>query len=177
MSRTCYFIIYSDIQWIMSEMVSQITSLTFFFYLIVCSCADQRKHQRSTSLAFVRGIHRWSVNSRLNKRLSKQSWCRWFETPSHSLWPHSNGVLIHSGAATMVRIPLQWRHNERNGVSNHRRLDCSLNRLFRRRSERTSKLCVTALCEGNPPVTGGFPSQRVRNGKNASSWGRHHAEI
>ena len=26
----------------------------------------------------------------LNKRLSKQSRCRWFETPSHSLWRHCN---------------------------------------------------------------------------------------
>ena len=29
----------------------------------VCSGADQRKHQSSTSLAFVRGIHRWPVDS------------------------------------------------------------------------------------------------------------------
>ena len=28
-----------------------------------CSGADQRKHQSSASLAFVRGIHRWPVNS------------------------------------------------------------------------------------------------------------------
>ena len=41
---------------------SQITSLTIV-YSTVYSGADQRKHQSSTSLAFVRGIHRWSVNS------------------------------------------------------------------------------------------------------------------
>ena len=29
----------------------------------IYSCADQRKHQSSASLAFVRGIHRWPVNS------------------------------------------------------------------------------------------------------------------
>ena len=29
---------------------------------------------------------------------------------------------------------LQWRHNERDSVSNHRRLNCLLNRLFRYRS-------------------------------------------
>ena len=52
---------------------------------------------------------------------------------------------------------LQWRHNERDGVSNHRCLDCLLNRLLRRRSKKTSKLRVTGLCEGNPPVTCGFP--------------------
>ena len=50
----------------MSVMVTQIFSLT-----IVCSNfywgADQRKYQSSVSLAFVRGIRRWSVNS-LHKR-------------------------------------------------------------------------------------------------------------
>ena len=40
----------------------QITSLTIV-YSIVYSDADQRKHQSSASLAFVRGIHRWPVNS------------------------------------------------------------------------------------------------------------------
>ena len=51
---------YTDV--IMTTMASQITSPT-----IVCStvysCADQRKHQSSASLAFVRGIHREPVNS------------------------------------------------------------------------------------------------------------------
>ena len=47
---------YSDI--IMSMMASQITSLTSV-YPIVYSGADQRKHQSSASLAFVR----WPVNS------------------------------------------------------------------------------------------------------------------
>ena len=32
-------------------------------YSIVCSGADQRKHQSSASLAFVREIYRWPVNS------------------------------------------------------------------------------------------------------------------
>ena len=46
----------------MSAMASQITSLTIL-YSTVYSSANQRKHQSSASLAFVRGIHRWSVNS------------------------------------------------------------------------------------------------------------------
>ena len=29
-------------------------------------------------------------DQRLNKQLSKQSWGWWFETPSRSLWRHSN---------------------------------------------------------------------------------------
>ena len=47
---------------IMASMVSQITSLTIV-YLAVYSGADQRKHQNSVSLAFVRGIHQGPVNS------------------------------------------------------------------------------------------------------------------
>ena len=51
---------YNDV--IMSTIASQITSLTIV-YSTVYSGADQRKHQSSASLAFVRGIHRWPVNS------------------------------------------------------------------------------------------------------------------
>ena len=46
---------------------------------------------------------------------------------------------------------LRWNHNERNGVSNHQPHDCLLNRLFRRRSKKTSKLRVPGLCDGNSP--------------------------
>ena len=51
---------YSDI--IMGEMASKITSLTIV-YSIAYSGADQRKHQSSMSLASVRAIDRWPVNS------------------------------------------------------------------------------------------------------------------
>ena len=47
---------------IMGAMAYQITSLTIV-YASVYSGADQRKHQSSASLAFVRGIHRGPVNS------------------------------------------------------------------------------------------------------------------
>ena len=57
-------------------------------------------------------------------------------------------------------MALQWRHNERDGVSNHLRLDCLFKGLFRRRSKKSSKLCVTGLCEGNSPVTGEFLTKR-----------------
>ena len=62
---------------------------------------------------------------------------------------------------TMRYLTLQWRHNERDGVSSHWRLDCLLNRLFKHRSKKTSKLRFIGLCEENPPVNGGFPSQRA----------------
>ena len=46
----------------MGAMASQITGVSMVCST-VCSGADQRKHQISASLAFVRGIHRWPVNS------------------------------------------------------------------------------------------------------------------
>ena len=51
---------YNDV--IMSAMASQITGV-LIVYSIVCSDVDQRKHQNFASNAFVRGIHRWPVNS------------------------------------------------------------------------------------------------------------------
>ena len=64
---------------------------------------------------FVRGNHRPPVNSphkgpvtrsfddlRLNKRLSKQSKSRWFETQACSLWRHNNDL------GPMRSYPLQW---------------------------------------------------------------------
>ena len=61
---------------------------------------------------FVWGIHRSTVNSQhkgqrrgalmfslictSNKRLSKQSWDWWFETPSRPLWRHCNDTHRHS---------------------------------------------------------------------------------
>ena len=46
------------------------------------------------------------------------------------------------------RKKLQRRHNEHNCVSNHRRHDCLLNRLFRRRSKKTPKLLVAGFVRG-----------------------------
>ena len=74
-------------------------------------------------------------------------------------------------------ITLQWCHNDGAMMSQITSLIivysivCSM-----RRSKKTSKLRVTGLCEGNPPVTGEFPAQRVSNAKNVSIWWRHHDE-
>ena len=47
---------------IMIVSASEITTVSMI-YSAVCLGTDQRKHQSSASLAFVRGIHRWPVNS------------------------------------------------------------------------------------------------------------------
>ena len=51
---------YNDV--IMGAKASQITSLMIVFSTVYLD-SDQRKHQSSASLAFVRGIHRRPVNS------------------------------------------------------------------------------------------------------------------
>ena len=74
---------------------------------------------------------------------------------------------------SFASFTLRWRHNEHDGVSNHQPHDCLLNRLFRRRSKKISKLHVTGHCAGNSPGTGEFPAQMTSNAENVSIWWRH----
>ena len=68
----------------MSAMASQITVVSNISSN-VCSGADQRKPQSSASLAFVRGIHLWSVHSPHKGRVTRKMalfhdvimWCDW----------------------------------------------------------------------------------------------------
>ena len=60
-----------------------------------------------------------------------------------------------------ANLTLQCPHNERDRVSDHQRLHCLLNRLFRCRSKKTSKLRFIGLCEGISLVTGEFLAQRA----------------
>ena len=69
---------------------------------------------------FVRGIHRWPVNSihkgqwrgalmfslicALNKRLSKQSWGWWLETLSRPLWRHCNEHTLFNGCRAICML-------------------------------------------------------------------------
>ena len=69
------------------------------------------------------------------------------------------------------------RHHGRDGVSNHRCLDCLHKRLFRCRSKKQTKFRVTGLCEGNSPVTGEFPAQKASNSEIVSIWLRHHGTV
>ena len=81
----------------------------------------------------------------------------------------NNGLLSEH-----MLISLRWRHNDHAGVSNHQPPGCLLNRLFRRKSKKTSKLRVTGLCAGNSPGTGEFSAQMASYAENVSIWWRHH---
>ena len=154
----------------MTMMASQITSLAIV-YSTVYSGADQIKHQSSTSLAFVWGIHRSSNAEKVSiwwrhyVLLEPRKW------QARGQWGQSRGLSYWYWIGT-----LQWRHSESHGVSNHRRLEYLLNRLFERRSKKTSKLRVTGRCKGNSSVTGEFSAQRASNAENVSIWWRHHGK-
>ena len=98
---------------IMTTMPSQITSLTVV-NSIVYSGADQRKHQSSVSLAFVRGIHRTGeFPAQMASNAENASiWWRHhgLQVDGHSL--HSKD-LVHDGA-------MAWIHNWRLGGKSKR---------------------------------------------------------
>ena len=66
--------------------------------------------------------------------------------PMPLMWCHCNNL-----AGCTWTTTLRWHHNNHAGVSNHQPRGCLLNRLFTRRSKKTSKLRVTGLCVGNSP--------------------------
>ena len=93
-----------------------------------------------------------------------------------------NNITHYSDTSSVIKtlnftdrtFPLQWRHNEHDGVSNHQHHDCLLNRLFRRRSKKISKLCASGLCEGNSPVTSEFHTKMTSNVEKVAFLWRHH---
>ena len=76
-----------------------------------------------------------------------------------------------SWVVPLYRHALQWRRNERNGVSDRQHLDCL-------HIKTTPKLCVTGLCERihRWPVAGGFRSPRASSTANVSTWWFYHVQ-
>ena len=72
----------------------------------------------------------------------------------------------YSNTEHFLRYTLDWRHDGRDGVSNHQPHDCLLNRLFKRRPKKTSQLCVTGVCGRT----------KGKWHENIAIWWRHHAK-
>ena len=101
------------------------------------------------------------------------SYDKYFRT--RPLWPKICWMRATKSCNKVAKIlTLRWRHNDHAGVSNHQPHGCLLNRFFRRKSKKTSKLRVTGLCSGNSPGTGEFPAQMASYAENVSIWWRHH---
>ena len=150
----------------MSAMASQITSVS-----IVCSTvyagANQRKHQSSASLAFVRGIHRLPVNSVTRKTFPFDDiimgyWYiqarKWFlpQLFVNRVWnvPQSIWYGLQNQTCSWIEtFEVLWIPNlEFRSILN------GLYPLWRHQMETFSALL--ALCVGNSPVTREFPAQR-----------------
>ena len=95
---------YSDL--IMSTMASQITSLTIV-YPTIYSGADLRKHQSSASLAFVRGIHRWPLNSPHKGPVTRKM----FSFDAVMLCPNPRLQIIYATVCHKVRYERQGQVN------------------------------------------------------------------
>ena len=81
----------------MGAIASQITSLTIV-YSIVNSAADQRKHQSSALLAFVRGIHRWPVNSPHKGPVTRKMF-------PFDDWRHRTNLVLRGGQCSVDILP------------------------------------------------------------------------
>ena len=115
-------------------------------------------------------FHRWFYFHLFGYKTmnSPQNWLKWLIIKANTAaFSHTTqwSVLCWSGVSCKPRSSirnerwsLQCRHNGCDGVSNYQRLDCLFNRLFSRRSKKTSKLRVTGLCARNSPVTSEFPA-------------------
>ena len=86
----------------------------------------------------------------------------------------SNIHMTYRRTNVVLASALRWRHNGRDGVSNHQPHDCLLNTLFEGRSQKASKFRVSGLCVGNSSGTGEFPAQMDSNAENVYIWWRHH---
>ena len=94
-------------------------------------------------------------------------------------WSHQTrpGKVIERCCPEIMKVKcnsLRWRHNGRDAVSNHHPHDCLLNRLFRRKSKITSKLCVTGFVRGIHRWPVNSQHNRPVTRKNVSIWWRHH---
>ena len=111
---------YSDV--IMSAIASQTTGVSIVDST-VCLGVDQRKHQSSASLAFVRGIHQWPLDSPQKGPVARKmlpfddvtmhprfSRCQRLNAPPSKGLPYIPRVHLSEGS--LVRSPLKWLWSE-----------------------------------------------------------------
>ena len=77
---------------------------------------------------------------------------RWRHMRDNFVYAPSQCIAVSHWLGACTVWSLHWRHKYHGGVSNHQPHGRLLNRLFRRKSKKTSKLRVTGLCVGNSPV-------------------------
>ena len=130
----------------MSTMASQITSLAIVYLTIY---SGQRKHQSSASLAFVRRIHRWPVNSPHKWPVTRKMFSfddvtmLRFVCLIMDVYSSDNLAIIDLGNGFVALKAVGFYANQGSW--------------WRHQMETFSELLT--ICVGNSPVTGEFPAQ------------------
>ena len=160
----------------MGTIASQITNLTTV-YSTVYSDADQRKYQSCASLAFVRGIHRGPVNSPHKWPVTRKMFPFDDVIMKSNNWSHGDisrcfvvfsklivktfdkylqliGTNLNLGLSVIEAYALFIRRFP------YPFYNCSLKTISWWRHQMETFSALLALCMGNSPVTGEFPSQR-----------------
>ena len=162
---------YSDV--IMDTMASQITSLAIV-YSTVYSGAVQRNHQSSSSLAFVRGIHRWPGNS-LHKWPVTRKMLPFDDAIKkaqdiniHGIFPVIPEFRFHYQKSFILLDfnPLRWGHMSviASLITGNEKF-CSKAVYTNNKLGKPQISAVLAFCDDNSSATGGFPSQRTSYAK------------
>ena len=86
------------------------TPVVTIFYSTFCSGADQRKYQSSASLAFVRGIYRWSVQRASNAE-NVSNWWRHHDNRDFA-WPIHITSQNNASYMYVERARLGFHQNE-----------------------------------------------------------------
>ena len=110
----CTQFLYNDV--IMGAISSQMTRLTIVCS-IVYSDADQRKHQNSASLAFVRGIHRGPVKFPAQMASYAENVSIWWRHHGILKFIHKNGLVSDSVWALGLNKILNEHANLKTGLS------------------------------------------------------------
>ena len=176
-----------------SLMVFQFTST-----LTVCStaCAGQQKREQKIVhyWPFVWGIHRLLVNSPHKGPVMKRAFTchdltlnleiipHGYRLCIGAIWPSLNPCTIINPilltyllidyiiGCLLTAFSLHHVTNDCQGVSNYWSIECLFSSLLRLTTKKYLRCVLLSLCEGNPPVTSGFPTQRDCNAEYGSSW-------
>ena len=154
-----------EFRWTHKSLGTNVWRASFVFYIYETSyptnwCANWSSWEIAWAW-FVKKISHWFCGYKFGSQFNahvvfrKMPWKTSFkDTPSSAAGSH-----FHYSDVIMSAM-----------VSNHWRLKCLPNRLFRHRSKKISKFSITGICEGNSPMTGEFPAQRASNAENVSIW-------
>ena len=176
----------------MGAMASEITGVSIVCST-VCSGGHQRKHQSSASLAFLRWIHRWPVDSPHKGSVRREmfpfeyvimetavTWCRHYELLLMSFVVVGLGLLLERRTISTNNAPALWKvYMYAQKTCTHYEIPVqtwsphiyiqyflvfdfytpvhSIDQTWWRHQMETFS-ALLALCAGNSPVIGEFPS-------------------